>query len=377
MSLVGANVRSVMESGRGRLKGDEGEMQLPFEELDPCCQKEIVNENHHARVNAQLKKNDRTLQRLEVQKKAIDSLRKGFGCICGEACDMTGYDYPLLTLVRASVAEEPPYEGGANGYMGKAELDPAEDRSDSDDDSLLNDLADDFLTSEEKVRLEEAKKLEALMEKAKGMGFACHIEEDLGHFRQLIRSKQTVILHVYEPSSMLCARLDLLFERLAATYIGTKFRRIAVSPNTSHFLESELDKGISATSQSLHPRLQGGLPCLVAFKEGAVSLIENDLSQFGNNDSAFEGEVTKYLSHAHLLSTELVLPSFEALLNRGEEEEEAEEGGDGYAGSYCSFPGCTRGYNHSHVAAGADSLVKDDRREQGMEALADNIFTKL
>lgn len=377
MSLISQNARSVMESGRGRLKGDDEALQLPFDELDPCCQKEIVNENHHARVGAELRKSDRTLQRMEVQKKAINSLRKGFGCVCGDACDMEGFDYPLLALTRAAESQDLLYNNEGTRYLAGGDRNPAAEESDSDDDSLLNDLAGDFLTTEEKIRLEEAKSLEVLLEKAKGMGYARHIEEDPVHCRQLIKSKQTVVLHVYEPNSMVCARLDLLLEKMAATYLGTKFRRMPLSPDTSHFLESELGKGVSVSAQSLQPRLQRGAPCLVAFQDGAVSLIENELSQFGNDESVYEGEVTKYLSHARLLSSELTLPSLESLLNRGEEEEEAEEGGEGYAGSYCSFPGCSRGYNHSHVAAGADSLVKDERREQGMEALADNIFTRM
>lgn len=370
MSLVGENARSIIKSTRGLPKGDNTELQLPFDELDPCCQKEIINENHHARVGAELRKHDRTLERLEAQKRAINSLRKGFGCACGEACDMTGYDYALLAMLREAKQS---FVDSQDNIIGENLFQDSEGNySDSDDDSLLNDMDGEFLTSEERARLDEAKQLAELREKAQGMGYARHIEEDFSHCRKLINSKQIVILHIYDGSSMLCARLDLLMEKLAAIYIGTKFRRMSLSPESYHFLETEVDRGLSASAQVLQPRLTRGQACLVAFRDGAVSLIENNLHQFGSDDEVFEGELLRYLSNAHLLSSDLVLPTLEALLGEGNGEDKEEEE-DTYV---CSFPGCVRGYNHSHVAAGADSLVRNDR-EQGLEALADNIFTKM
>ena len=38
----------------------DGEDELPFDELDPCCQKEILEQRHKKEVNSQLRTVDRS-----------------------------------------------------------------------------------------------------------------------------------------------------------------------------------------------------------------------------------------------------------------------------------------------------------------------------
>jgi hypothetical protein len=370
MNLIGANQRSQMSTGRGKAILDDEDMQLPFEELDSCCQKEIVNENHHARVGAELRKHDRTLERMEMHKKAINSLRKGF-CVCGTDCEMIASDYPLLAMIRGHAGNERVIGSDlvAAGMDGERRGDG---ESESDDDSLLDDMGDEFLTTEEKIRLEEVVNMQKLVEKARGMGYAQHMEETASHCGLLIKSQQTLILHIYNPNSLFCARLDLELEKLAVIYIGTKFRRMPMSTDTSYFVESQVEKGISVSAQSAQPRVERGRPFLVAFKDGAVCFTEGGLSRFGSDREVYQSELVTYFSNAHVLSSEVVMPSLQQLAGFNAEEEPE----DDPESSSCGFPGCKRSYNHSHVAAGADSLVKGDD-EEGMEALAQNVFTRM
>ena len=367
-TIVGQNTRAQIATGRSVPSSKERAFDLPFDELDPCCQKEIVNANHHERVGLQLRQHDRSQVRIDERMKAFNSLRQGFGCICGSTnCIDASGDYPLLQLLRASKSEDAMF-----GQMESETTKEPETCSDSDDDSLLDGLGTQFLTAEEQERLNEVSERLKVKEQAKKMGYAQHIMDNPIHLRALIDGKQLVVLHVCDINSILCAGLDLALEKLASIYIGTMFRRILLSPDTTHFLESELEKQSGALTSTM--RLKEGLPSILCFKDGMICAIESFLGQFGVEESICEADLLRYLQNTHVLSADVAELSFEKVkgileAEAAQEEEEPDE-------SYCGHEGCARKYAHSHVSGGADSLVKSEK-EQGIEALADNVFTRM
>ncbi len=362
-----------MAYGRSaKAKDEESAFNLPFDELDPCCQKEIINADHHARVGAQLRKHDRSKLREDERMKAFNSLRQGFGCVCGaEDCLVEG-DYPLLAMLRASRSDNDAFE--AIGEKRDAEV--GSDGEDSDDDSLLFGLGDDFLTPEEQERMLKCAERQAVLDRAMKMGYAQHTEDNPAHLRTLLENKQSLVLHICDTNSMLCAALDLTLEKLASVYVGTKFRRLQMSSDSAYFVESELERQrrLYGAAQISNFRKSSGDASLLCFKNGMICVLECQLAQFGSGDTVFEGELTKYLDNAHMLSTEVTELSLESQLAMQEaaaEEEETDE-----EASYCGYKGCDRKYAHSHVQSGADSLVKSEK-EEGIEALADNVFTRM
>ncbi len=375
---MGQNVRQVMASGRSaKSKDEESAFNLPFDELDPCCQKEIVNADHHARVGAQLRKHDRSKLREDERMKAFNSLRQGFGCICGADDCLTDGDYPLLAMLRTSKNDDEVFNALGQGSAAAAAERAASDVEDSDDDSLLFGLGDEFRTEEEQERMLEWAEKQAAMESAIKMGYAQHIEDNPVHLRTLLDNKQSLVLHICDTNSILCAALDLALEKLASVYIGTKFRRLQMSPDSSYFLGSELERQRQqcGTAQVSNLRQKNEGASLVCFKDGILCALESQLGQFGLEDTVFEADLTKYLESAHVLSADVAELSPENLQAMQAAAAAEEEFIDEDA-SYCGFPGCGRKYSHSHVQAGADSLVKSDK-EEGMEALADNVFTRM
>ena len=363
-----------MASGRSaKTKDEESAFNLPFEELDPCCQKEIINADHHARVGAQLRKHDRSKLREDERMKAFNSLRQGFGCVCGSNDCLIDGDYPLLAMLRQTKADDDIFVTSNEKMATKVDS----EGDDSDDDSLLFGLGEEYLTPEERERLFEWNERQRTLDIAARMGYASHTDDKPAHLRTLLDNKQSLVLHICDTKSILCAALDLTLEKVASQFLGTKFRRLQMSSESTYFVETELERQRQvhgANQISNHRRSVEG-PCLLCFKNGVICAYECHLEQFGSNDMILEADLIKYLENTHVLCAEAVELSLENLKAIQDSEREDTDAA-GEENSYCGFMGCNRTYAHSHVQAGADSLIKSDK-EEGIEALAGNIFTRI
>jgi hypothetical protein len=70
---------------------------LPFDELDACCQKEVLEERHKAAVSKRLRKFDRSNLRNNTVQSVFGSLQSYKQCGC---CSLQAVDYPLLAKVK-------------------------------------------------------------------------------------------------------------------------------------------------------------------------------------------------------------------------------------------------------------------------------------
>ena len=150
-----------MAMPRGVQKNDD--WNLPLDELDPCCQKEIENNKHHARVGDELRQYDRSQLRLDEKNSAILSLRAGKFSRC--QCCETSMEYPLLAEMRRM--SEITAEGSSGNYEyfdsdtrerqrkpeSTSDSEDSDSEIDSDDELLMSGLT--MLTPIEQVSLRE------------------------------------------------------------------------------------------------------------------------------------------------------------------------------------------------------------------------------
>ena len=184
----------------------EDKWNLDLDELDPCCQKEIMNARHHQRVGAQLREHDVSERRLDEKFRAIQSLRSGHQHHC--ACCSASSDYPLLAEIRKDLNFAVDAEIDTNNP--KLNDDDNYSDLDSDDEALLAGLDESIgLTEEEQIRIETAKEYAYAREQALVLGLGKHSEESIDHLLKIIGYGEVVVCHVYQPHMKLCALLDL------------------------------------------------------------------------------------------------------------------------------------------------------------------------
>lgn len=117
---------------------------LPFDELDPCCQKELEDESKRYAVAKRLKKYDRS----NVRKNTVQSVFTGFQDYkkCG-CCSIKAVDYPLLAQIKRQLENK-------NTLLINDDSDKCNDESDNDsDDDFMNEMGLNALTPLEEERL--------------------------------------------------------------------------------------------------------------------------------------------------------------------------------------------------------------------------------
>ena len=330
---------------------DFGE-NIPFEELDDCCQKEVLQNRRNKEVTASLRTSDRSNIRLDMQSSVLFNKKK---CEC---CS-SSKDYELLSRLRKDALSCLP-----------CVVDEVQDEfdSESDDDELL----DSFVSPEEEQRKLEFAEKQMNLNNAQSFGLGYHLEDSVQHITSDVAGGMIVIAHVYNSNEILCAKLDLALEDISTKYIGAKFRRVPYSEMlfNNNFLGSY---GVSSGNVTK----RGSLLC---FRNktlcGSVSLTELSFE-----DTLYIEEVTKFLDNAGVLSTDIPL---EALTNMSAEGRRApgidsdEEEEDG-AQAYCDDPDCTKRYIHEHIGQPmkAASFLLEQQTTTGMEALGRNFLTQL
>jgi hypothetical protein len=360
----------------------DGEDNLPWDELDPCCQKEIENSRRKREVNDKLRTVDRSLRRLQEQEGVlcVSDPSEAWRCFC---CRLGG-DYPALASLRqrlASVAEE------------REDESEGQNEEDDDDDSLLDDLDDVPLTPAEQERLLLVQEHQKQAQVAKAYGLGLHTEDSLEHILQYLEKQPALplVLHFYQADSSQCALIDWLIEqRLAERYLGTRFRRIRYLSNL--FTHPTLSS--SARYQSWLSKLSNcatsGQGCILCIRGDAQNLLASltDLDSLGDHFEDISRNLTKALDNAHVLLSDLPpLPILKLGLlqnsDKGNEDDREEEGED--REMFCDDPECTKRYKHEHVAKrSADgkllttaSFIQQTANVKGTEALAHNAMLRM
>jgi hypothetical protein len=237
------------------------------------------------------------------------------------ACCGASADYPALALCRQNEIDA----------SNRKTL--AFEQSLSDDDSDFDgiDFDDGFNEFEEERRSQMAEIL-AKVEKAEALGYTRHLEESQVHLSKLVSSRTNVVFHIYSPTSMLCARIDLELEKLAKSFIGTIFRRI----RCSNFNWQSFCRGLSLPCTGTVP--SGGF--LVVFKGQCLIQKLTDLSPFGNEYGVSKSSVEEYLSNCGVMCSDV--PPLDQMHMQASAENDSK-------GSYCNKPGCTRRFPHEHI----------------------------
>lgn len=362
----------------------EDKWNMDLDELDPCCQKEIINARHHKRVGDELRGHDVSERRLNEKFRAIQSLRSGHQHHC--ACCSASADYPLLADLRSSAAQT---DEDNDNRRNKVDSD-----MDSDDEALLAGLDDSIgFTEEEQERMAEAEQLSFARDQAMLLGHGKHSEESITHLMKMVEYGEAVVCHVYQPHMKICALLDLALERLAAGALGTKFRRIAVSPDVRHYLAKVCggttainattnEESNSAFARQLETALVQQSPVLLCIKSGHVTLMESQLHQFGSDDQIYESDLRNYLEKAQMLYATVEDAMSLIDLERVKEMVKKAQGFDDAEGevdddAWCNVPGCDKKFHHQHIGAGGVGSLVRGGQEDGQEALGDTVFDRI
>ena len=119
--------------------------ELPLDELDPCCQKELAEESARARITKQLRKSDRSMIRYDMRARALDALRNSARC----ACCVDVQDYYLLASLRQQAASDGRDGRDARDEREQHDQDEREDDEEDDEDDEFADLGLDCYTDYE------------------------------------------------------------------------------------------------------------------------------------------------------------------------------------------------------------------------------------
>lgn len=332
---------------------DEFGDEVPFEDLDTCCQKEVLSNRRYREVTAKLRESDVSNNRLDQQRAALSNLWKTPLCECCSASS----DYPILAQLRSKrTATE-------QVYCQEVSV-PVDEESDSDFDD------DDFLSAAEQERRLDFLQLQQTIALAQSIGYGAHLEDSLDHLVSAISLGLPVVLHIVSTDETLCGELDLVLENLSLKYLGTRFRRI----RCTRVFMSEAEKKLQVFGVTAKTITSDG--CLLCFHNNYLSAVSNNFAEFSECSSIFEQDLVKFLDAARVLSVDVPLAYVQQLQNSklvksGEEDAEEE--------AYCDDPECTRKYAHEHVGGAEKKAASYMSRDNaaGAEALAKNALYTL
>lgn len=366
-----------MDSNTAPSRRDAFDEELPFDELDPCCQKEVLNERRKREVNQKLRGVDRSNQRIDIKK----SVFTFYGMSSCQCCSLPQPDYSALRGFKAEMCAVDESKAREEERQRKedekfrAEV-GEEEEEESDDDPLLDDF-DLPLTAEEQERMRQLAQYTTNLETAKKYGLGIHLEESIEHLLEFIENPTVpLILHIYQATSQQSAVIDYLLEKtFSERYLGTRFRR---HPYSYHLATDERlhewQKYFTSTSDAL----------LLCFKGKQIIAYESQPSKFGDHIDDINSNLRRFLENSKALETEVphvsvLFPNnssaLKGLLDNDDEEEIDER-------KFCDDPDCVRKYPHEHVgrktannATGASFISSKNR--VGEEALAPDLLRKL
>jgi len=344
---------------------------LPFDELDPCCQKEILHKRKEKEIKSQLRHVDRSNQRYDAANSVFSKVSIGWKCFCCQESK----DYFALAQLKESLVEKGGHNEENKIDSRRSEVD-SDEEEDDDDDYLLNDL-DIPLTVSEMERIQGLQKRLADAETAKQYGLSIHSDDSLEHIQQFVQQSEhiPVVLHIYQPDKLGSAQIDYLLEnKLSGQYLGTRFRRIALT--TLSMLPSIDNAQYPWISE---PLLSYG-QSIVCFMSGRVVNTFHTFEEWGEHLDDLQRHLQRHLTQTHVLHEDLPAINLLHMLSndsqRGQEQQDEEEE------RFCEDLDCMKRYPHEHVGRRNNNLTSSTAsfakaRQAGSEALAPNTFLRL
>ena len=334
------------------------DVSLPLDDLDPCCQKEILLERNRAAVSKKLRRHDKLNLRNDAVRSVFSGPQKYTECLC---CRSQSVDYPLL----AKVKRRPDTQEKTTLVESREGSD--EEESDEDDEMWAG-LELGAMLPEEKERLFFMQENANMVQNALLMGYSKHIEDSIHHVNDMILEGRSIVCHFNDINLVACAYIDHALEILATKYLGTLFRRIRVNDISASF----------RTTWNCPFNVENPAACLVVFTDGALTSCTFDILQFGEESAmkddalcVYVDELEKYLDHTgslHLSGTETALQYGDQRISFENDSDSGDE-----AEAYCDFVGCGRHFPHEHVGEkGGSILGASSSSNAGSEALPDN-----
>lgn len=296
----------------------------------------------------------------------VSNLTWGVGCRCCYDPNSDGGQYRALMEARDKLQKEQEDEEEPE------EEEEEEDESDDEFDYLLDeDLPGDeggVLHELEERRRAELELAILHQEVALQHGYGAHRQM---HPTRVLRAaglgaapSPAVVLHLVDPDSMASASLDLLLEKFARTYRGTKFLRS--DGRAVLLMDSDM-------AQKVLPRLRpdAEMPALVAIREGVVISVCPRLHGLVDGDQVIPEEVRTWLEHASVLQ-ERPPPFDEVCRIRPEEEALYDHMAAAQKNAPprydCGIPTCQKNFPHEHVGVETtqqDGLVVSEQEVVG------------
>jgi hypothetical protein len=227
-----------------------------------------------------------------------------------------------------------------------------------DEEDEFADLLDDFVTPYEQERAQGMRERMEMHQRALSIGLGKHSEDSMGHILEHIAQQPFIVIHVYDSSSAVCARLDLELEKLATIYLGTMFRRIGISAEVVRSLRSVRNFGcVIPDSRS---------PMIIAFRNGMPLCVFEDLSMFGDADDVYSSVIVSNFDSAGVLATSLSEAHFQGKFVATTRDDEVltcrciicgklllVQDSEVPEDSFCEDPTCSRRFPHEHISPGA------------------------
>jgi hypothetical protein len=167
---------------------------LPFDELDPCCQEEILQRRNRLDVSTRLRKYDKLNSRSDTVE-SVFRLHKYEHCPC---CKNQTPDYPMLAKVRRQLEalnRETVHDDEKVNIID-------DDDGDDDDSEFWAELEMAGPTEEEEERLRSMTANAAIRGAAISEGFGVHIEDSPAHISEMILQGRTVVCHIANTSTL-------------------------------------------------------------------------------------------------------------------------------------------------------------------------------
>lgn len=346
---------------------------LEFDELDPCCQRELIQKRREVEIKARLRTTDPSLSKEAITENVFRRVQTNYLYTTCRECAMPS-DYPLLTSLKLSLNAPSSKLSSRTDIVRTSDL-STKKNSDESESSDGSDFDDDFVSPyEQELRQKFLEKMADDNFKS-SIGLRIHIKDTADHISQLIKKRENVVVHIYDQSDPRCAELDLSLEQAALRYSYTRFRRLPLST---------IDSEIFAKSFNLPPHIV----MMVCFVGGSVSSHTTDLAQLVPDGEIGSEFLHRFLGNSKVLEDSNVTDLFlygQMLVNTGDsvnllrQQNSGEEEVDIDEESFCEVKGCGKRYAHSHIGsgtAGGHSLIGNSMGP-GSEALDKDYYLKL
>lgn len=408
-----------------------------FDQLDPCCQKEIIHERKKQEISTKLREFDRSEKRLDVFNKVIQTVDtfntydKLFTCGC---CIISADYISLAKFKEMEYCHDVSNDNNLRSYASELEQisEKGHENQDNDDDDgdTVFDGDDDYISDFELQRKQEIQDLFQKLQFYKAIGYGRHVNESLKHLSILTKCLPYVIVHIFEDTYE-DAQIDFYFEKLANKYTGTIFRRVALTdfksaaPSVVTQLLSvdcasyEEGHSINTNSSTITNQPYGNantfttidsMQCkdgininiadimksstssILCFINSSLYSVVSDLSTYiCAGELLRETDLCRYFDMINILSTQpndTNITKYQLLMkqiqnngsnsnnNNNENDERDKE-------SYCDDPSCSRKFPHEHIGPqkgflGMKNITQANAKDsQALEILSPNYFTRL